>query len=453
VNEYPTRTARLASPVARLVGAVLLALLVLTSLPAPEASAATAAPTGLKATGVTPTAMTLSWKAVPKAPKYRIQYATTSSMSGAVYARYTGTTATVTSLQPATTYYVKVRVISASGANLSPYSKAITLRTASKPVAATTPASATSPLRVGSFNIRCANCTGSSANELPWSGRRNAVVAQIKSQDLDVLGVQEASQGWLKDSSGKSIDLSQFEDLQQRLGGSWQLTNDKRNNCVKSTTPTNCDYKDQGASQDARILYDASSVEMLDSGSKLLPSKDKTTNARYLAWAVLRQRSTGIKFFFTDTHLEPGSTQYEMRKDQAEAAVATIKARNTDDLPVISVGDFNSSRFADPTNAPYDAFVKSGLVDPLGGAANSTKAVNGTVEHRINTWLNSFNDFVRVAKGNHSWDNGSYIDYMLTSPMRVSEWETVANLDSDDNFVGTIPSDHNMVRMTVYLPR
>ena len=57
-----------------------------------------------------------------------------------------------------------------------------------------------------------------------------------------------------------------------------------------------------------------------------------------------------------------------------------------------------------------------------------------------------------MAKGNHAWDNSSYIDYMLTTPMRVSEWRTVAELDADDNFVGVIPSDHNMIRMTVYLP-
>ena len=42
---------------------------------------------------------------------------------------------------------------------------------------------------------------------------------------------------------------------------------------------------------------------------------------------------------------------------------------------------------------------------------------------------------------------------MLTTPMRVSEWETVARLDSADDFVGIIPSDHNMLRMTVHLPR
>jgi endonuclease/exonuclease/phosphatase family metal-dependent hydrolase len=451
--EYPVSAAGPGRAAGRLVAAVLLALLVMASLPTPQASALSG-PSGLKASGVTQTSMTLSWKAVPSAPRYRIQYSTKSSMANPVYRRFTPTTATISSLNPATTYYVKVRAIKANGDNLSSYSKAITVRTASKPATtapAPAPASASAALRVGSFNIKCANCASDKDNELPWSGRRDAVVSTIKGQDLDVLGVQEASQGWLKDSNGKSIDLSQFEDLENRLGGSWTLTNDKRNNCVKSTTPSNCDYKDQGASQGTRILYDAASVDLLDSGSKLLPSQDKTTNARYLAWAILRQRSTGLKFFFADSHLEPG--KYDMRADQAQAAVSAIKANNPDKLPVIAVGDWNSSRFADPANAPYDAYMKAGFVDPLGGAANSTKAVNATVEKRIDTWLNSFNDFVRQAKGNHKWDNGSYIDYMLTTPMRVSEWQTVANLDADDNFVGIIPSDHNMVRMTVHLPK
>jgi endonuclease/exonuclease/phosphatase family metal-dependent hydrolase len=209
--------------------------------------------------------------------------------------------------------------------------------------------------------------------------------------------------------------------------------------------------KDRGASQDSRILYNANRVEMLANGSKLLPSPGGA-NARYLAWAILRQRSTGAKFFFANTHLQPGTGYYKLRKQETDVALRTIKARNTGKLPVISVGDFNSSRFANPSNAPYDLYMKAGFVDPLGGAAKSTRAVDPAAERTKQAWLNSFNGFVRHAKGNRSWDNGSYIDYMLTTPMRVAEWQTVARLDSKGNFVGVIPSDHNMVRMTVYLP-
>jgi endonuclease/exonuclease/phosphatase family metal-dependent hydrolase len=449
VNEALIPTARPARPAGRLAAGLLLILLVLASLPVPSASAAVAAPGGLRSTAVTPTTMSLAWSAVASAPKYRVAYSTSSAMTSPVYHRFAGTSATVIGLTASTTYYVKVRAITADGAILSPYSAVISVRTAAKPA---TIQSTASPLRVASYNIKCANCYAGDPNELRWADRRSAVVSAIRNEDLDVIGIQEASQGWLKDASGNSIDLSQFEDLQQRLGGSWTLTNDKRNNCVKSTTPTRCEYKDQGASQGTRILYNASRVEMLASGSKLLPSKDAGSNARYTAWAILRQRSTGRKFFFADTHLEADKASYDLRKRETEVALQTIKERNAENLPVISVGDFNSSRFADPTNAPYDVYMKAGFVDPLGGAANSTRAVDPTAERRLSTWLNSFNGFVRHAKGNRSWDNGSYIDYMLTTPMRVAEWKTVARLDSNDDFVGVIPSDHNMVRMTVYLP-
>jgi endonuclease/exonuclease/phosphatase family metal-dependent hydrolase len=449
VNEALIPTARPGRLAGRLAAGLLLILLVLASLPVPSASAATPAPSGLRSTAVTPTTMSLAWGAVGSAPKYRVASSTSAAMTSPVYHRFDATSAKVIGLAASTTYYVKVRAITADGASLSPYSAAIAVKTAAKPVTA---ASASSPLRVASYNIKCANCYAGDPNELRWADRRSAVVAAIRDEDPDVIGIQEASQGWLKDASGKSIDLSQFEDLQQRLGGSWTLANDKRNNCVKSTTPTRCVYQDQGASQGTRILFNASRVEMLASGSKLLPSKDAGSNARYTAWAILRQRSTGLKFFFADTHLDPDSASYDLRKRETEAAVQTINERNTEKLPVISVGDFNSSRFADPTNAPYDVYMKAGFVDPLGGVANSTRAVDPTADRRVSTWLNSFNGFVRHAKGNRSWDNGSYIDYMLTTPMRVAEWETVAKLDSNDDFVGVIPSDHNMVRMTVYLP-
>ncbi|MFL6064858.1 MAG: endonuclease/exonuclease/phosphatase family protein [Friedmanniella sp.] len=435
--------------VGRLAAGVLLVLLVLASLPVPSASAATAVPTGLRSTAVTPTTVSLAWKAVAGAPMYRIKYSASASMTNAVFHRYTAPSGQVIGLQPGTSYYFQVRVITTAGASLSAYSPVVRVATAAKRTY--NGLSATTPLRVGSYNIKCANCYAKQPNELPWSERRSAVVAAIRKQNLDVIGVQEASQGWLKDASGASINLSQFEDLQQRLGVPWKLTNDKRNNCVKSTTPTGCVYADQGASQGTRILYNSDRVELVSSGSKLLPSKD-AANARYTAWAILRQRSTGVKFFFADSHLDPDAASYDLRKKEAEVAVQTIKEKNPGNLPVISVGDFNSSRFADPTNAPYDVYIKAGFVDPLGGAANSTRAVDPWADQRVSTWLNSYNGFVRHAKGNRSWDNGSYIDYMLTTPMRISEWETVAALDANDDFVGIIPSDHNLVRMTVYLP-
>ena len=315
-------------------------------------------------------------------------------------------------------------------------------------------ASAAKPLRVASYNIRCANCFDHGKNEGTWAQRRGAVVAVIRSQNLDVLGVQEASQGRIYDSATGKKNISQFEDLRARLGGPWRLTNTKRYNCVKDMSPNKCKYASKGASKGTRILYNSDRVQLVSQGSALLP-KPKPEDVRSVAWAVLKQRSTGRSFMFSNVHLAAdGAKNYSIRKKQAQVAVAAVKAHNPKKLPVIAVGDWNSSRFADPTNAPYDVYRKAGFVDPLGGKYDTTKTAPGaTVQKRIRTWVSSSNRYTRKAPAHKNWINGSYIDYLMTTPMQVSEWETVAKLDKNGNFIGRIPSDHNMIRATVYLPR
>jgi endonuclease/exonuclease/phosphatase family metal-dependent hydrolase len=479
----PISAVRAPSVWARLLLVVaLLAASLLVAVPG-EAEAALKAPTGLKAKTTAATSVTLTWKKVSKAPRYRLQWSTTPTMSKSTYKRSTKPTATLAGLKPGTTYYVKVRVISKSGKNLSKYSKALKVRTRAAAAGGTGTSGGTTsggtgtsggttpptkpvagdPLRVASYNIKCANCYRPGPEELPWEGRRQAVVDTILGEDLDVVGLQEAGQGWLKDANGKPVSLSQFEDLTNRLGGSWTLTNVHRNNCVRSTTPSSCVYKDQGASQDTKIIFDASRVEMLDQGSKQLPYVDADDNDRYVAWAQFRQRSTGNRFMFASTHLEPtkdpaGSSAYhDLRKRQTEVALAAVREHNPEQLPVIFVGDLNSSRFPhaySPTNAPYDVLVKGGLIDPLGaGFRTTTTAPGATVEKRVNTFVDSFNDFDRTVHTHPKWVNGSYIDYMFVSPsVRVTEWETVVRMDAAGRFVGVIPSDHNMIDMSVVLP-
>jgi endonuclease/exonuclease/phosphatase family metal-dependent hydrolase len=314
-------------------------------------------------------------------------------------------------------------------------------------------ASASAPLRVASYNVRCANCGGSAKNDGSWSQRRGALVASIKSQHLDVLGVQEASQGRIHDSATGNKNLSQFDDLRARLGGSWKLTNSKRYNCVKDSSPNHCTYAAKGASKGTRILYDSSRIELLAAGSARLPEPSSGTE-RSVAWAKFRQRSTGKSFMFSDLHATSEDKYYSYKKQQAQVALNTLKNHNPDKLPMIAVGDWNSSRFERPANAPYDVYRNAGFVDPLGGKYRTTKTAPGaTVEKRIQTWLNSANHYTRKAPGHPGWVNGSYIDYIMTTPMRVSEWETVAHLDKKGNLVGRIPSDHNMIRATVWLPR
>lgn len=425
------------------------------------------APRNLRVTAKTSSTVSVKWDSRGSGIRYRIEYSTSSSRANPVYKRYTPNEATLTGLKPGSAYYFRVRVISNDGASLSGYSELVRGDTAkssenssvsSRP-SGTTGTTKGAALRVGSYNVKCANCFSKLTDELPWNDRRDAVVANLRSQNLDVMGIQEASQGWLRDDNGKTLDLSQFEDLQQRLGSSYALTNDKRNNCVKSKTPTNCVYADQGASKGTKIIYNSARVSLVQEGSRRLSSLKNENNERYVAWAILQQKSSGKKFFFASTHLEneadkDGSTaNYELRRTQAREIAREIAAHNSQRLPVVSVGDFNSTKFASPSNGSYDEMLKSGLVDPLGNAYRSTKvAPNATVEKRINTHYDSFNGYQRSLKTRSNWINGSYMDYIFTTPMRVSEYENVVDVNARDEFNGIIPADHNLQRATVHLP-
>jgi endonuclease/exonuclease/phosphatase family metal-dependent hydrolase len=437
-------------PLSILVMAILLLL-----SGAAGASAATATPSGLKSSNQTSTSVSISWNSVSGAPRYRVQYSTKADFSGPGYNRFTTTSAEIRGLKANTTYYLRVRAISADGTtNLSPYSAAITAKT--KAALATTTASAVNPLSVASYNVKCANCFSGVANELPWADRRSAVVNNIKAQKPDVIGIQEASQGWLKDP--RPGGLSQFEDLQERLqaaGANYQLTNAKRNNCVKDTTPTNCVYADKGASQGTKLYYNPSTVALVGQGSLALPSIKASDNPRYLAWGIFTQKSTNKKFLVGNAHLEPapGAAYHTLRTKQAQAITAELKKRNPQNLPVLMVGDMNSHKWTTPTNAPYDVMLAAGYVDPLGNTYKSDQPSGAaTAEKTVGANYDSFNGFHRLAKARNAWGNGTYLDYIFTSKMRVIEWRTVVNVDSSGNFVGTIPSDHNMVKATVQLP-
>ncbi|MBG6223453.1 endonuclease/exonuclease/phosphatase family metal-dependent hydrolase, partial [Arthrobacter sp. CAN_A2] len=418
------------------------------------APTATPAPTGLKFTAQHETAIELAWNAWNNAPRYRIQFSTKADMSAAIYNRYDSTIADIRGLTPDTTYYFRVAAISADGTtSLSPYSNAVAFKTSVTP---TRPA-ITNPLSVASFNIACASCFSGQPDELPWSERRSSVVSTIKSRMPDVIGVQEASQGWLADDS-RPGGLSQFEDLKERLvlaGAPYALTNSKRNNCVKDTTPTGCVYFDQGASQGTKLYYNTATVDLVSQGSKELPAIDPADNKRFFAWGIFSQKSTGKKFFVGDTHLEPssGSAYYELRKKQTEAIIAEIKIRNTEGLPVLITGDMNSNKWTAPSNAPYDLLTAAGYFDPLGNTyGTDLPSGYATAEETAGAFYDSYNGYVRQASARHDYGNGTYLDYVFTSQMRVAKWETVVNVDGAGNFVGVIPSDHNMISVQVQLP-
>ncbi|MCX4696742.1 chitinase [Streptomyces sp. NBC_01408] len=85
-----------------------------------------AAPTGLTASGATPSSVNLSWTAAPGATSYKVH------RDGAAPLTVTGTSATVTGLAAATTYAFQVSAVNAAGE--SPKGAAVSATTASGPV-------------------------------------------------------------------------------------------------------------------------------------------------------------------------------------------------------------------------------------------------------------------------------------------------------------------------------
>lgn len=395
--------------------------------------------------------MTVSWPSRGSGLTYEVLYSANKDLSYANSFTTTSTKATLSGLSAATTYWAKVRVVDVSGSVRSARSAYSAI------VSSATKDSVPTTLKVASYNIKCANCYSALTDEGTWYQRRQAVVDTIIGQKPDVIGIQEASQAWLKadDGAGKAISLSQFEDLTNRLGSPYKLTNTNRNNCVKSTTPTSCEYKDQGASQGTKIIYDSSKLTLVSQGSKQLTEIKASDNDRYVAWAIFELKSSGKRFFFADAHLEhaDGTDYFGLRTTQTQEVVAVVRAKN-EGLPTYVVGDFNSSKWTSPSNAPYDVMTGAGFVDPLGNSYRSTTTTTGaTVVKRIRTNFSSYNGFNRRAPHYSSYINGSYIDYIWTSKgIEVPEWETVVNIDSANDFVGTIPSDHNLIRATTTLP-
>jgi endonuclease/exonuclease/phosphatase family metal-dependent hydrolase len=334
--------------------------------------------------------------------------------------------------RPDTAYTFRARWVDRKGRTMSAWTE---------PVTVTTPAG--DPLRVGSYNILCANCRD-------WGPRREAVADTIREQQVDVVGLQEASAGRLK-----GRNRTQFEDLLTLLPD-YRAVNSVRFNCKRSHTSKKCRKRNRGASGAVRILYNPKTVTLLEQGSTQLADLPGTGKDRFVAWAIFRHKVNGKRFFFADTHLEPrndtgGSTTfYRIRREQAKTVARTIAAHRRG-LPVVAVGDFNSTKWDVPTNAPYDTMLGAGFVDPLGNSYRSRSNTKGaTVQKRVNTEFSSYNNYLDRARRTDGV-NGSNPDYIFVSSMPVLEYETVVKVDTNGRFVGVLPSDHNMLRATVWL--
>jgi endonuclease/exonuclease/phosphatase family metal-dependent hydrolase len=312
-------------------------------------------------------------------------------------------------------------------------------------------------VRVASFNVQSVGVDKTAGNRLPWKQRRGTVMSEILREHVDVIGLQEVNPSntfsrRLVDGSNQMFDLR--NGLNKR-GGHFALNSNAAVDCLNATTGYHCRARSRGASGSERILYNTQKLTLLRRGFVKYSHQSATSKGMGLAWVVLRSKVNGHAFLFTSTHLDPPNRT--VRVAQWRQLIANVR-RLRGNLPVVSVGDFNTQKFDAITKSMLPAMHRAGFGDVLNQQYRVNPSRGVRAEKRINGWINSNNRESRNVRSysypsNHA-KTGNSIDYIFASNrLRVKEFKLVLNFNSRTlRVTGTIASDHNMLRATVVLP-
>lgn len=176
--------------------------------------------------------------------------------------------------------------------------------------------SAEAGIRVMSFNVR----QGMAADgDNAWDNRKEASAAMLEDLRPDVFGVQEAY--------AFQVDYILA-------------------NCpvYKAVGVGRNDGSSEG--EHMSVFYNAEKLELIDWGTYWLSETpevpSKSWDAKYnrtATWTLLRDKSTGRRLFFVNTHLDHKGVV--ARKESLALIHRRITAMNPDGAPMILVGDFN----------------------------------------------------------------------------------------------------------------
>lgn len=251
------------------------------------------------------------------------------------------------------------------------------------PTAAPVPAA---NLTLMSFNIR----EGSN-----WSSRKSPIVSMINGESPDIIGLQEVK------------DLDVWDHMTE--DHPWDYLRDHL------SAYTGYRYSDKTNA----ILYKTSTVEMSDFGHFWLrDSYSSEGNSwdgyeRTALYATVREKATGRYFFYVTTHFPMNDSNSGFSKSTA-LVESRIAALNTNNYPVILMGDFNCVI----GNACWDSF-KTWMNNTRYSAASTV-----STENRDLYTYNAFGDSSKDRnKVDHIWVSKSItVDSYVTLTTAVRNY-------------------------------
>lgn len=304
------------------------------------------------------------------------------------------------------------------------------------------------PIRVGTYNIRLS--PGDRGTENAWESRKADLVALVRRLDLDAFGLQE-------------VCPDQAAYLREQLP-EYAFVGDHRGADRKSDEASPVFYRtDRFEAEKAGTFWLSVTPEVPASKSW------GTACTRVCSYLVLRDKRTGKRFCFANTHTDHVS---ELAREKGMLLIVERMRAFGHGAPVIFTGDHNNTEIEKPArrvsqdlkNALYvsesaprgpwrtwngwrwqaaEVLTAAALALPEGVRNipnNDMQAAQDAVAAGTATPAQAF--YVRCA--------GPRIDYIYVSDgVRVLDYETV---DAPRPGRTTYPSDHFPVTATVVLP-
>ena len=271
-------------------------------------------------------------------------------------------------------------------------------------MAATMPAPR-AKLTVWCFNIACQkNDDNSSWSESHyWSVRKPGIYSFFNTQDPDIIGTQECEYrqrvNILDNTSGYAA-YGLGVDYGKESSGSSGVGLFK---------------KDYNKDSSNAIFYKTDKFNVLDKGTFWLsnnPSSVGSADGHNCAWIKFSIKATGEVFYVFNTHLIDGYEAADYSNRQAEAVVLydQIASINSNDLPVIVMGDFNATASelcgAERGDTRWGNYYWARNVD-----GKTSKTAYPTSYNKFSTTCTGFSDIYSSGTVSGGWSNIDSIVY------------------------------------------